>query len=456
MLKMDSYSNNSTKSPVDIKRTISDLTSTFVNAGNAFKSQLKKFIISTEQPADQARREAAKSNYFVFFVILSAICAIIEPFLVAHSPVGLNYIAQIVVLSVSTFLYLISIIITYYYLSKNQELTFPNCQSKLISCFDGEAVLEGTCLLLGWILFTALEPGIAAVRCFRILRYIWYFELLTKSDKVKKTPPAERFVNIFEVAHLCLKYLERIGIEIFTAKSKGGIVVLFLFFYITYIMSVIIWNRDETLITIEGYATCGRLSTCFIIMLRLAFYDSTGFDFITATMSSGQIGITLLLFFYLIFSSIILLNGLIGIFSNAFTTDNENEMMKIQKDIKIKFILKDILNDLKDMNNDIYSLKYNHNSNNNIEFSDSNPMLMNVSKLLHKKHSIVTPTIVNNRQQTDPDHDGEMEEKDVELLNPIHQTTSIPTSNTTNETENENENETKNNQTENESSLDHD
>eukprot|EP01035_Chromulina_nebulosa_P018063 gene18063-23710_t len=60
-------------------------------------------------------------------------------------------------------------------------------------------------------------------------------------------------------------------------------------------------------------------------MLRLSFYDGTGFDFLTAVIDSKFGGFAVLLIIYLCFSAMILLNGLIGIFGMAFQKPESGE-----------------------------------------------------------------------------------------------------------------------------------
>ena len=79
-------------------------------------------------------------------------------------------------------------------------------------------------------------------------------------------------------------------------------------------MAVVCWNSNGGLETLEGFPTCGSLIQCCLVMLRFSFYDGTGFDFLQATIATNQVGLSLLLIAYLIFSAIILLNGLIGMF----------------------------------------------------------------------------------------------------------------------------------------------
>ena len=59
-------------------------------------------------------------------------------------------------------------------------------------------------------------------------------------------------------------------------------------------------------------------------MIRLVFYDGTGFDYLNALVDdSNNAGYILLLFVYVIFNGIVLINGLIGIFGNTFTTQDD-------------------------------------------------------------------------------------------------------------------------------------
>ena len=56
----------------------------------------------------------------------------------------------------------------------------------------------------------------------------------------------------------------------------------------------------------------------------LCYIDGDGFDFLEALVSQGYQGYAILLMLHLIFCAIILLNGLIGIFGNAFQTDDDD------------------------------------------------------------------------------------------------------------------------------------
>ena len=180
-----------------------------------------------------------------------------------------------------------------------------------------------------------------------------------------------------------LGYFQRLYIEISTEASRGGIIVLMLFFYTTYLFALVFYHDAYNVMTVDSPAeACGDLSTCYIRLVRLSFYgkiykvymiciqtyeralheyytvpysvyytartpyiilththyiilqytlrailyctDGDGFDFLEALVSQGYTGYAILLMLYLIFCAIILLNGLIGIFGNAFQTDDDD------------------------------------------------------------------------------------------------------------------------------------
>ena len=127
--------------------------------------------------------------------------------------------------------------------------------------------------------------GIAAFRCFRILRYLWYFELFASEPS---DAPDEEWFSMIKACQLCLFYIEQLGHEFLSKKSKGGAVVLALFFYVTYIFAaVFVMGTNLTVFDGDYGNACHDLKSCFITLLRLAFYDGTGFNFFQATVNTG-------------------------------------------------------------------------------------------------------------------------------------------------------------------------
>lgn len=267
---------------------------------------------------DLARSKFAKRKYFIPFVALSFMTALVEPIIVGFEPTTELMTTQIAILAISTVLFLLGLHFT---ISEVHDLTLTYFE-KITEVFDGEVVLELVCLLIGWVCITQ-SPGLAAIRCFRVLRYFWYFELII-TENAPDYDPAEHIFSPTKAVQLCLLYMEALGAEFFSAKSRGAVVILAIFFYLTYIFGVIFWLEVPTLMTGAG-DSCGTLTSCFIVCMRLAFYDGTGLDFFTAVVNSGSAGLAILLVLYMIATAIILLNGLIGIFANAFIVADDEE-----------------------------------------------------------------------------------------------------------------------------------
>lgn len=278
------------------------------------KGTIMTGTISEDSPVDCARLNFSKKSYFIPFVIFSFLLALVEAILVAWPPTDVLQLIQLIILSISTFLFVVGLHITAVNVD-DLTLTYPE---KVTEVIDGEVVLELICIGIGWACFHH-APGLAALRCFRVLRYLWYLELFIP-ELPDGYDPEEHFFSLVKAVQLCLQYMEALGAEILSEKSRGGIVVLLLLFFLAYIFAVVFSTELGTLDTVEG-TTCATVSSCFVIMIRLAFCDGVGLDFLSAVMENSS-GLSVLLFLYLIATNIILLNGLIGIFASAFVGAN--------------------------------------------------------------------------------------------------------------------------------------
>jgi len=99
-----------------------------------------------------------------------------------------------------------------------------------------------------------------------------------------------------------------------------------------YILGVSFWLRTSNLplVSPEGgpngtLSECDSLQHCFLIMMRLTFWDGSGFDFLKSVMDYGDQGLVTLLILYMCISAMVLLNGLIGIFGDAFSGATEDD-----------------------------------------------------------------------------------------------------------------------------------
>jgi len=247
----------------------------------------------------------AKHWWFKIFLVISISLSFVEPFLVAF-PDATYPVAQITVLAVSTLFFVIGYIAT--------MLAMPSGSffQRLKDAFLPEVWIEIVCFAIGWSLIWK-DVGIASLRCFRVFRFVWYSEFYRAKKNTILYP-----LTFF--SHIVLQYLEKIGQELFTTASKGGVVVLGFFFYMAYIFGVAFWQRtiNLNLISPENGNECDSLQHCFLIMMRLTFWDGSGFDFLKSIMDDGDKELVSLLILYMCISAMVLLNGLIGIFGGAF------------------------------------------------------------------------------------------------------------------------------------------
>jgi hypothetical protein len=264
---------------------------------------------------DDARIRFSKTIAFKVYLAFHCAFTITEPFLVAFKPHRHNHAAQVGVLAASTVLFPIGLLGTLSFMNVLDGDRQLSIMERAIHLFDGEVLLELTMLVFGWVTIFEL-PGFAALRCLRVLRLLWYFELYHVQEPVGYNPSKHGFSPV-KAVQLSLDYLERLSMELFTSASRGGVVVLAMFFYLTYLFGVVFWYEMGNLDTSEG-KTCKTLAGCFLVMMRLALYDGTGLDYLTAVVESGNSGYAALLILYICLSAIILLNGLIGVFGTAF------------------------------------------------------------------------------------------------------------------------------------------
>jgi len=229
---------------------------------------------------------------------------------------------------------------------------------KASALFTGGVIFELFLIGWGWVCLETGVRGLGALRCLRVFRLLSYYELLAnEKDGKKRKKPIE---VVFLIMRRCATYLRKIGNELFTAASKGGTLLLGIFLYLTYLWAVIFWRDKEYLVTPER-ETCSSLVACFYTMMRLAFYDGTGLDFLEAVAEEQMVynvtggnnvtytvsedkpysqSYSILLILYMIISAVILLNGLIGIFSNIFQEDEHATGDEILQDVQK--ILRDI------------------------------------------------------------------------------------------------------------------
>jgi len=252
-----------------------------------------------------------KGIIFHLFVWVSMLLAIMEPFLVVWA--DKTWLIQLSVLGASSGMFLIELIILMTFMP--QGLRF---HQKFLAALLPEIWIEISSLFIGWSTFF-VAPSFSCLRCFRMLRFAWF-------SKVVQTKKTDYFYCIVHFSRLVALHLEKLGKELFGSESKGGIAAIGLYFYIIYIFAVAFWQISSPIFTDRNgmLAECDTLKGCFFVMMRLSVFDGTGFDYMSAVMEETNIGISILLFLFVIMASMVMLNVVVGIFSKVFQLPIEN------------------------------------------------------------------------------------------------------------------------------------
>lgn len=305
---------------------------------------------------DKAYLALTEKKWFNLSLFVSILLIFIELILIAFDQ-NTTYIGQVLLLCLTTItmVSLYAIVVIYIKKIDNEMTTVSALKQALVS----ELYLELFFLLIGWIFLYAKSP-FAIFRAFRIIRYLWYSEyyVADKNDNIIG------FYVIF-YSHLLLQYIEKLGIEIFTTATKGAATILGLYMFVTYIFAVVYWQLTHhmPLVSPEGgnsgtLSQCDTLRHCFLIMIRLTYADGDGFDYIKSLMDADHMFLATILYLYFLLSAIALINGLLGIFANSFSTivlekieeieqinQSTNKEIKLMKDFQ-RYIEEKNLNDL--------------------------------------------------------------------------------------------------------------
>jgi len=303
----------------------------------------KAATLEEDDPGDQAYLKLSQYFLYKIWLFISICLAMVEPVIIAY-PETLTI--QKIILAVSTGLFVIG------YIAVMIAMPEGGFFFRLRHACLAEVYIEIVCIILGWILLYA-DPVMAPLRCFRLFRFVWYSEFYPAN-------PENFWYPITFFCHTVLQYLEKIGSELFTTESRGGVIVLGFFFYSAYIMGISFWQATSTLAlsSPEGgpngtLSECDTAAHCFLIMLRLTFFDGSGFDFVKSIMDYGNGGWAFLLILYMCFSALVLLNGLIGIFGGAF--DEATKEDEAEEEAKREKLEKDTIQDIMQVVNRVES-----------------------------------------------------------------------------------------------------
>ena len=152
---------------------------------------------------DLARTEMKESHNAAFwaFVLVGTLFALAEPVLIClrdrlpHDQwIGLQY----AVLAASTVLYVAFLVATFRFVDREKA---PRVLHRIYILYDGEVKFETACLAIGWVCLIT-NPGIAALRCMRVFRMLWFFELV---EHKKLDDPGAYPLDISKCFHLCVQ-----------------------------------------------------------------------------------------------------------------------------------------------------------------------------------------------------------------------------------------------------------
>jgi hypothetical protein len=130
----------------------------------------------------------------------------------------------------------------------------------------------------------------------------------------------------FALMQFAIRSLTALGNEMFrfTNKTKGGLILMIVFFYTAFVFGAALWVE-----TGHKMRDCRTLGSCTYTMMRLTFYDGTGFDYAYELSAQGHKFLFILVMIYLCVTSFGILNGLVGLFGTAF---NEASLMAFEAD----------------------------------------------------------------------------------------------------------------------------
>lgn len=288
-----------------------------------------------------------------FFWSLVALLTLTEPVLCARQPVGIVFTLQVLVLICSTALYVIQLvgvatrewdkIVLIEAMTSLNSISIPRqvMDISLLKLFifftaEGEYMMEFACLLGGWLTIF-IWPGIAVLRCFRVFRLLWFYEVeIFKSTTEYYMSPivGKVFVNRgFKVLKFAIKSLTALGNELFrlTNETRGALLLMIIFFYSAYVIGVALWIETD-----GDSNLCTSVGSCTYTLMRLTFFDGDGFDFAYFLTADHRIMFCCVMA-YMCLTSFGILNGLVGIFGTAIAQAsdiafNDQETQKSPRD----------------------------------------------------------------------------------------------------------------------------
>lgn len=302
------------------------------------------------------------TNYARAFWIIATLCLAVEPALVKYTPDEVIYDIQIFVFIVSTGFFVLQTVSLVFALkpwnatvkqstkvpwlarwSRSKSFNSSDALRGIIFYFThvifkrGYVLFELIFIIIGWVAIIANKRGIACLRVFRVFRVLWYHEikalrplLFAKDTKIFKIA-IEHDSTVIRAMKKIVTALNKLGSEMFTLTGRGGLLLILVFFYLAYTMGVM-FTFDASDLQLGGKFTdsglpdklCFSVRECMYVMMRLSFFDTTGFDYMSDVYAQHK-----LMYYggliYMMVSSIGILFGLLAIFKAPFRAQAEDE-----------------------------------------------------------------------------------------------------------------------------------
>ena len=198
-------------------------------------------------------------NHYAFW-LLSASLTMIEPILIGRAQTAWNLLAQRIILGGSTFFFIIQIYAemcinwTEIELEEKSVNLGAPILNRIYAVFtfyymQGEYVLEVCCLIVGWSTIYQ-RPGFAGLRCYRVFRLLWYYEVecvRTFMYSLLGEKYHVQILRVFKVTKFASEALLSFATDLFflTDQTKGALIIMAIFFYSAYVLGAVLWHETD-------------------------------------------------------------------------------------------------------------------------------------------------------------------------------------------------------------------
>lgn len=138
--------------------------------------------VRIDEYLDNVKERLAKTKLFVLYVFLALLFSIIDAILISFRFSYFSKQMQFLLLALSTVIFLLDLGFTYIFLDSTCQQHFTVLKIVISLLSEAGALFEFIVLVIGWI-FIFINHGVSALRCLRVLRCIWHFEIIFRQKK---------------------------------------------------------------------------------------------------------------------------------------------------------------------------------------------------------------------------------------------------------------------------------